>query len=124
MLKVILAGLLMVAAWAQPPVAQNPVVEIKGTVSKVQIVAGQGMPHVEVKTDKGLVKVFLGPMRYLMQENFNPKAGEAVEAKGYKLNEESVIGIRVELPESKKTLKLRDEKGYPVWMFGQGMGRQ
>jgi len=103
-------------AFAQPPIARNPVVDVKGTIAKIQLTRGQGMPHVEVKTGKSTVRLFLGPMRFLMQENFNPKAGEAVEARGYKLNEEDVIAIRVDLPESKKTLKLRNEQGYPVWM--------
>jgi hypothetical protein len=98
--------------------ASKPVVEVKGTIAKVQIEMGAGMPSLEVATAKGKVRLVLGSMRYLMEQGFNPKAGEAVEAKGYQLPEQ-VVAIRVELPASKKTLLLRDEEGYPVWMRGR-----
>jgi hypothetical protein len=61
-------------------------------------------------------------MRYLMQENFNPKAGETVEARGYKMADGSLVAISVDLPASKKTLKLRDENGWPLWMGGRRSG--
>jgi hypothetical protein len=120
-------AVLMFIAWpawsaddaVRPPIAGNPVVDVKGTIEKVQIVPGQGMPFLDVNTPKGQVKVFLGSMRYLMQENFNPKAGEPVEARGYRLDDTRVVGIRVELPASKKTLRLRDEHGWPLWMGGR-----
>lgn len=97
--------------------------DVRGSIAKIQLVAGQGMPFVEVKTTQGTVKLYLGAMRYLMQENFNPKAGEAIEAKGYKMNEQGVVAIRVDLPDSKKSLKLRDENGRPLWMGGRQRGR-
>jgi hypothetical protein len=115
-------GVFPVLSQNKPPIADNPVVDVKGAITKVQLVAGQGMPFVEVKTSQGTVKLYLGAMRYLMQENFNPKAGEAVEAKGYKMNEQGVVAIRVDLPDSKKSLKLRDENGWPLWMGGRHMG--
>jgi hypothetical protein len=105
----------------KPPVANNPVVEVRGTIAKVQIARGQGMPYLEVNTANGTVKLYLGSMRYLMQENFLPKAGEALEAKGYKASD-GVVAIRVELPASKKVLKLRDENGWPLWMGGRWRG--
>ena len=51
-------------------------------------------------------------MHYLISENFNPKAGQQITAKGYKKTD-SVIGIEVSLTAEKKTLKLRDERGWP-----------
>jgi hypothetical protein len=110
----------------RPPIASNPVVEVRGTIAKVQLAPGQGMPFLEIGTPQGSVKLYLGSMRYLMQENFSPKAGEAIEARGYKMADNSVVGIRVELPASRKTLKLRDANGWPLWMGGRqpGMGGQ
>ena len=105
------------------PIAGNPVVEVRGTIAKVQVARGQGMPYLEVNTERGPVKLYLGSMRYLMQENFSPKAGEALEAKGYKLGDD-VVAIRVELPASKKVLKLRDENGWPLWMGGRRRGQR
>jgi hypothetical protein len=101
----------------KPPIAENPVVEVRGTVTRVQISMGQGMPFLEVNTAKGLVKLYLGSMRYLVQENFTPKAGDLLEAKGYKMDQ-SVVAIRVELPTTRKVLQLRDEDGRPLWMGG------
>ena len=105
----------------KPPIADNPIVEVRGTITRVQIAMGQGMPFVEVNTAKGPQKLFLGSMRYLMQENFTPKAGDLLEAKGYKVGD-NVVAIRVELPTTKKVLKLRDENGWPLWMGGMRQG--
>jgi hypothetical protein len=107
----------------RPPIASNPVVDVRGTVAKVQLAPGQGMPFLEISTPQGPVKLYLGSMRYLMQEDFNPKAGEAIEARAYRMGDQSLVGIRVELPASRKTLKLRDENGWPMWMGGRQPGR-
>jgi len=53
-------------------------------------------------------------MRYLMEQNFNPKAGEQVKVKGYKLPS-GIMAIEVKLGPEGKTIKLRDESGWPVW---------
>lgn len=124
---VVLAGILSAAgALAEdqpfrPPIASKPVVTIEGKIRKVQLAMGQGMPYLDVESsDAKVTKVYLGSMRYLMEQNFNPKAGAEVTVKGYKLDPE-VIAITVTLPGEKKTLKLRDENGFPVWR-GPGMG--
>lgn len=117
--------LLSSPAWAgdqaKPPIADNPIVEVRGAITRVQLAMGQGMPFVEVNTAKGPLKLYLGSMRYLMQENFTPKAGDLLEAKGYQTGE-SVVAIIVELPASKKVLKLRDDNGWPLWMGGRRRG--
>jgi hypothetical protein len=61
--------------------------------------------------------VILGSMRYLMEQNFNPKAGVQAQVKGYKLPA-TVIAIEVRLPAENLTLKLRDENGWPLWRGG------
>jgi hypothetical protein len=107
------------------PVASNPLVDLKGKIAKVQVAPGQGMPYVEVTDGEKTTKVYLGSMRYLMQNNFNPKAGDSIEVKGYKVSDD-VMASTVTLNGGDKTLRLRDENGRPVWMggrFGQGRGR-
>lgn len=122
-----LAGLALWAgcAFAQPhagmaPVKGAPVVDFKGTVERVEIARGRGMPSLEVRKGEETVRVFLGSMRYLMEQNFNPKAGAEVAIKGYQL-EKSVVAITVTA--GGKVLRLRDENGRPVWMGGHGRHR-
>lgn len=103
---------------AQAPIASNPVVELKGKITNVQIAPGQGMPFLEMEGDGGTTKVLLGSMRYLMRQNFSPKAGDEVVVKGYKTTDQ-VVASSVTLAGANKTLKLRDEKGRPVWMGGR-----
>ena len=104
------------------PIAANPVVELRGDIARVRIGRGAGMPRLEVKTASGTTSVLLGSMRYLMEQNFNPKAGQAVVVKGYQAGDE-IVAIRVSLPAEKRELVLRDENGCPVWMGGRPRGR-
>jgi hypothetical protein len=105
-------------AGATAPVTSQPIVEINGVISEVHISPGQGMPYLEVKRGSEVTRLYLGAMHYLIGENFNPKAGQQITAKGYKMKD-SVIGIEVSLPAEKKILKLRDEKGWPLWRGGR-----
>lgn len=123
--SLVLLFALQVAAFAQPPapapISGQPLVEMKGTVSKVSAVPGQGMPYLEMRSGSETVKISLGSMRYLMQNDFNPKAGDAIEVKGYKM-EDGVVAAEVSLAGG-KPLKFRDTQGRPLWMQG-GWGRQ
>ncbi len=122
--RLALAGLLMTCVTvAQPtgsqaPIAQNAKVEIKGKIERIRISRGQGMPSLEVKTGDKTVSVLLGSMRYLLEQDFNPKAGEEVAVTGYKAGD-GVVAITVTLPATGKVLKLRDDAGRPVWMGGR-----
>ena len=102
----------------QPPIAGNPKVDIKGKIERVRIARGQGMPSLDVRTADKTVNVQLGSMRYLLEQDFNPKAGEEVAVTGYKLND-GLIAITVTLPATGKVLRLRDDAGWPVWMGGR-----
>jgi hypothetical protein len=101
------------------PIAGNPVVEVSGTISEVHIGVGQGMPYVDVKKGSDTTRLYLGAMHYLIAQDFSPRTGQQVLAKGYKMAD-GVVGIQVSLPAEKKTLKLRDEKGFPLWRGGPG----
>lgn len=123
-MRFVLAALLMSSGFAQtdkPAIASNPVVTLKGTVQKVQLAQGRGMPYLEVQGGGEVVKVYLGSVRYLMEQGFNPKAGAEVTVKGYKMNPD-VIAITVTIASEKKTLKLRDDDGWPLWRGGMMRG--
>ena len=102
----------------QAPITGSPKVELKGKIEKIQLARGQGTPYLEVRTTDKTVRVALGSMRYLMEQDFNPKAGDEVAVTGYKVND-SVVAITVTLPATGKVLRLRDEAGRPVWMGGR-----
>lgn len=101
----------------QTPLATAPKVEVKGTIERIQITPGQGMPFLELKTDKGTQRVMLGSMRYLMEQNFKPKAGNAAVVKGFLVND-IVVARSVEIPAEKVSIQLRDENGVPLWRMG------
>jgi len=98
----------------QAPIASQPKVELKGTVSKVSAAPGQGMPFLDMRSGQETVKVYLGSMRFLMQNDFNPKAGDAIGVKGYKMKD-GVVAIEISLAGA-KPLVFRDSEGRPLWM--------
>jgi hypothetical protein len=124
----IIASLLMLASMpiagqdSKPgPTLHYPVVEIKGTVKQIHLERGAGMPSLDVETTNGPVRLVLGSMRYLMQNDFSPKAGEAITAKAFQQPSQT-LAMSVELPASGKSLKLRDASGKPLWSGGAMKG--
>jgi len=97
-------------------------VERSGVVEQIHIVPGEGMPFFDLRRSTQTVRVYLGPMRLLLQENFNPKAGQEVIVKGYQADE-CIIASEVTIVAQKRTLRLRDEHGWPVWRGGFGRTR-
>ncbi len=113
---------------AQSPV--GPVVELSGTITRVQVVRGQGMPFLEVEHDGETTRVHLGSMRYLLQHNFSPTAGVKVEIEAFRRGGNELAAKKVRLVKQDKTLALRDDDGRPLWQRGryghaqgQGQGR-
>ncbi len=101
------------------PAAHHPLVDIRGTIKQVHLEMGGGMPSLDIETANGPVKLILGSMRYLMQNDFSPKAGEAITARAYR-EETHLLAKSIELPASGKSLKLRDEEGKPLWRGSMG----
>ena len=117
-------GALLQGVFAQAPITSRPVVEIRGRITQVGLVRGQGMPSLEVKTAEGRAwKVWLGSMRYLVEQDFNPKAGQEVSVKGFQEADQEVTASSVTLTATKQTIRLRDESGRPVWRGGFRGGR-
>jgi hypothetical protein len=99
------------------PITGAPLVDVKGKVGQVRIAFGQRMPSVVVKTGSEEAVLYLGSMRYLMEQNFNPKVGDEIVAKAYK-TANGLFAAQVTLPAANKTIRLRDETGRPVWRGG------
>jgi hypothetical protein len=130
MIRLALAGLLVLPLLVLPllaapdeskaPIASNPVVEISGRITRVDpFRPGERMPGIVVDVNGKSTSVLLCAMRYLLEQNFNPKAGTEVQVKGYKLPD-MLVAIEVKLLPSGKVLKLRDDNGWPVWRGGGG----
>jgi hypothetical protein len=103
------------------PVTLNPIVDLQGKIVSIKMMPGQGMPAMEVEGARPKpITVWLGSIRYLLEQNFSPKVGDLVEVKGYSVKnqnqEEEIVAIQVKL--GGQTLKLRDENGWPAWGGG------
>ena len=130
MRRILLAGATLAVAavaWAadppKAPLSANTVVELRGRISRVDAFQpGQGMPSLTVDVNGSATSVVLGSMRYLMEQNFNPKAGMEVLVRGYKLPN-TVVAIEVKLPATNQSIKLRDEDGWPLWRGRSGHGK-
>jgi hypothetical protein len=121
------AGLLLLFSTSAPaqqvPARGGPRVEIRGTIQEVRILPGQGTPYLVVSQAKKPVRVYLGSMRYLIQQNFNPKMGQEVSVTGFQVPD-GVVAATVALTGSDRVLKLRDENGRPLWRGGWRRGQQ
>lgn len=91
-------------------------IELKGVIEVVNVEMKGGPPSLTVKADDGKQwTVFLGSIRYLIDQNFNPKAGQRMEASGIVYDDGQLVASQVTLPEVRKTVRLRDAEGRPLW---------
>jgi hypothetical protein len=109
------------AVWAQPrgphfPAPGAPKVELKGKIEKIRIAHGQGMPSLTIRAGDKAATVWLGSMRYLVEQDFRPKAGDDAEVSGYQAGD-GVVAVTVTT--GGKTLRLRDDAGFPLWSGGR-----
>jgi hypothetical protein len=112
----------------------NTVVTLECTVRSAK--PTPRMPSLEVETELGeAITVVLGPPWYLDRTGVTFGAGDRVIVEGSKLMEDSgrlvVVAARVQRMVDGATLRLRDEKGLPLWghmgggtMGGPGRGPQ
>jgi hypothetical protein len=91
---------------------------VTGDVVSVDQVSrrGQGI-GITLKTVTGTVTVHLGPQWYFEREGgLKIKAGDVVEVKGVKsVRRGDEVFIAAEVKKGGDVLKLRDEKGVPLW---------
>ena len=130
MKKIILSGLIVLMfasfVWAMggfmPEIlSKSPVVKLKGEIVQVGI-NENGFMHrggVILKTSKGNVNVYgCGTMRYWNQNNASLQKGEVVTVSAYKVNVNGTIfyvAKDITLANG-KTIQLRNNNGYPMWM--------
>jgi hypothetical protein len=132
-----LAFLMAVLSWAQPQVPPavpkasrlyNPQAAetLAGRVAALNRIASKkaGKPDrvtMVLQTDRGAVKVHLGPADYLNQQALQLAVGDQVEVKGVKVNRPKVnIFIAGEVRKGDQVLKLRDDAtGRPLWFKGK-----
>jgi hypothetical protein len=77
---------------------------------------GLGWRRITVQTDQEAIPVILGPAWYLEQQKFTLGPGDSLEVRGSRVTvEERPYLIAAEVKKGKKTLKLRDKDGLPVW---------
>ncbi|MDZ7637136.1 MAG: hypothetical protein U5J83_02595 [Bryobacterales bacterium] len=109
-------------------------VTIEGSVGNVSLVAGQGMCFLTVKPAgngkpassgteaEAEQKVILGSMRFLIDQGFTPRAGDAIRVVGIPMADKSLAASRIDLPERKQSVQFRDEQGRPLWSGGRQAG--
>lgn len=124
-LLVMLASLALPAASQPPqlgPRASPTEVLIQGRISRINFGMARGMPSLEVVSAERDWKVWLGPMRYLVQNDFKPRAGQRVVIRAFRLAPETdeLLAISVTISDTRQTLRLRDESGRPLWRWGGG----
>jgi len=94
---------------------------ITGKVTAVDRLASgkgsaSGWRRVTLQTDQEAIPVILGPVRYLEQQKFTLGPGDALEVRGSRITvEENPCLIAAEVKKGKKTLKLRNQDGLPLW---------
>lgn len=93
---------------------------IKGKVVNVDTVTpmkgmGYGV-HVTIETDKETVSVHLGPGWYIENQDTRIEPKDTVEVTGSRITlEGKPVIIAAEVKKGDEVLKLRDEKGFPLW---------
>lgn len=113
------------AQWS-PPFATGQVVEIRGRIVRVEAGPARGMPVLEVAEGERTWKIWLGSLRYLIENDFNPRAGQQVIIRAFPASsgQNEAWAAAVTLVEMKRTLRLRDELGRPLWRRGPGPSRR
>lgn len=72
--------------------------------------------HLMIKTDKETLSVHLGPGWYLENQDTKIEAKDKIVVKGSRIEFEGKPAIiAAEVKKGDEMLKLRDERGFPVW---------
>jgi len=107
-------------ARAQPPKSAASIVNLEGTVQEVAARPGAGMPTLWISTSGGeRVAVLLGSLRYLIENNFAPRVGDRIAVRGQLTAAGQILAYSVKLLPNGQELRLRDEKGSPLWIRGR-----
>jgi hypothetical protein len=97
---------------------------IKGTV--VGVIGASGAAdlvglHLDVKTDRGIVKVHVAPTSFVGERNFWFQCDEEIAVTGATVTHAGVTALWARsIVKADKTLTLRDENGTPLWKMEGG----
>jgi hypothetical protein len=116
------------------PQDYNPerVTTVKGQVKRLggygmtgwRVAPGMHPPGLVLKNDEQSITVDLGPPWFLNQQCFSIKKGDNLEVTGSKIViDHQTVLLAAEVKKDGQTLRLRDEKGAPLWQE-QGGGDQ
>lgn len=85
-----------------------------------RVAPGMALQGLVLKTSKGKITINLGPPWYVKKQGFSLRTGDTLEVTGSKVtkNEKTVL-LAAEVKKNGQTLKVRDEKGAPLFR-GQG----
>jgi hypothetical protein len=100
-------------------VVSGEVLAVKDVETKSGKMNGAGL---QLATSGGQLLVFLGPHIYVDLQNIRISAGDKVAIKGVKIvTEGQILLVASEVRRGNEVLKLRDDKGLPLW-GGDGSG--
>jgi len=103
----------------QPSIDLTTLETYIGTVTKVNIVAGETHPSIEVTLQSGNTAVFcLGPWRYLDQIGFTANVGDSVVIKAADCSKDAGEFVVFSITIGGQTWILRNDDGTPKWYFG------
>lgn len=72
--------------------------------------------HLMVKTDKETIPIHLGPGWYIENQDIKIQPKDKIEIKGSRITFQGTPAvIAAEVKKGDEILRLRDEKGFPVW---------
>ena len=81
---------------------------------------GMAIQGLVLKTSKGNITINLGPPWYVRKQGFTLQKGDTLEVTGSKVTkDEKTVLLAAEVKKNGQTLKVRDEKGVPLFR-GQG----
>ncbi len=87
------------------------------SVDRITPMKGMGTGiHLQLKTGKGTISIHLGPTWYIERLDARIEKGDAIEVKGSRVTiagEQVIIAAIVKKGDG--VLKLRDDRGIPVW---------
>jgi hypothetical protein len=107
-----------------PAYDPDTVATLRGTASAVTVTPARGGRtggvHITLQSDGQTMDVHLGPTWFLEREGVAVAKGDAVEVTGSVIDSDgNSFLIAQELRKGQKVLKLRDERGIPVWAGGR-----
>jgi hypothetical protein len=89
-----------------------------------RVTPGMAIQGLVLKTGKGNFTINLGPPWYVSKQGFILQKGDTLEVTGSLITkDEKTVLLAAEIKKNGKTLKVRDEKGVPLFQ-GQGPNGQ